>query len=50
MIGGVPAKFIKFKWTIDEILEHESILYPEDERFSREELETIFTQYQKKEK
>lgn len=50
VIGGVPAKFIKFKWTIDEILEHESILYPEDERFSREELETIFTQYQKKEK
>ncbi len=48
IMGGVPAKFIKFKWTIDEILEHEAVLYPEDERFSREELETIFTQYQKK--
>ena len=47
VIGGVPAKFIKFKWTIDEILEHESILYPEEERFSREELESIFVQYQK---
>lgn len=22
--GGVPARFIKFKWTIDEIIEHES--------------------------
>lgn len=48
VIGGVPAKFIKFKWTIDEILEHEAILYPEEERFSRNELEEIFAQYQKK--
>ena len=48
VIGGVPAKFIKFKWTIDEILEHEAALYPEEERFSREELEKIFEQYQKK--
>ena len=37
--GGVPTKPIKFKWTIDQILEHESILYPEEERFSKEELE-----------
>ena len=42
--GGVPAKPIKFKWTIDQILEHESILYPEEERFSREELERIFAE------
>ncbi len=48
VIGGVPAKFIKFKWTIDEILEHEAALYPEEERLSREELETIFEKYQKK--
>ena len=43
--GGVPAKFIKFKWTIDEILEHESKLYPEEERFTREQLEEIFKKY-----
>ena len=48
VIGGVPAKFIKFKWTIDEILEHEVALYPAEERFTREELEVIFAQYQKK--
>lgn len=42
LVGGVPAKFIKFKWSIDEIIRHESILYPEDERFSRDELEKIF--------
>jgi len=40
--GGVPAKVIKFYWTIDEILEHESKLYPENERYSRNELEKIF--------
>ena len=42
--GGVPAKPIKFKWTIDQILEHESMLYPEEERFSREQLEKIFAE------
>ena len=47
LIGGVPAKFIKFKWTIDEILEHEAALYPAEERFSREELEKIFESYKK---
>ena len=36
--GGVPAKLIKFYMTIDEILKHEAELYPESERFSREEL------------
>ena len=44
---GVPAKPIKFKWTIDEILQHEQQLYDPDERFSRKELEEIFTKYQK---
>lgn len=36
---GNPAKVIKFKWSIDDILKHERMLYPEDERFTREELE-----------
>ena len=36
---GNPAKVIKFKWSIDDILKHESMLYPENERFTREELE-----------
>lgn len=42
--GGVPAKTIKFRFTIDEILEHERILYPEDKRYTREELEKIFAE------
>ncbi len=41
IVGGVPAKVLKFYWTINQILEHESSLYPENERFSREELESI---------
>lgn len=41
-VAGIPAKFIKFRWTIDEILLHERNLYPENKRYSREELESIF--------
>lgn len=46
--GGVPAKFIKFYWTIDRILEHEEKLYPESERYTRIQLEEIFAKWQKK--
>ena len=42
--GGVPAKPIKIKWTMEQILEHESILYPENERYSKEQLEKINTE------
>ena len=45
IVGGVPAKVIKFKWNIDEILEHESKLYPPKERFTREQLEEYFDKY-----
>ena len=48
--GGVPAKPIKFKWTIDQILEHEANLYPEEERFSREQLERIFAETKTRDK
>lgn len=39
--GGVPAKVIKFKWTVEQILEHEAKLYPENERLSKKYLEQI---------
>ena len=45
--GGIPAKVIKFYWTVDEILEHEAKLYQECERFTREDLETIFAKFYK---
>lgn len=40
--GGVPARFKKFYWDIDTIMEHEAKCYPEEERYSREELMKIF--------
>ena len=46
--GGVPAKFIKFYWTIEQILEHEVKLYSEEERYTREQLEDIFVKWQKR--
>lgn len=36
--GGIPAKVIKFYWTIEQIMEHEEKIYPENERMSKEEL------------
>lgn len=45
--GGVPAKVIKLYWSIDQILNHERILYPESERLSIEELNQFFDQYKK---
>lgn len=38
VIGGVPAKVLKFRFTIDEVLEHERTLYPETEKHSIAEL------------
>lgn len=43
--GGVPAKPLKFYWSVDQIMEHEAQLYPINERYSRTELESIFTNY-----
>lgn len=41
VVGGVPARVIKFYWKVDDILEHEAKLYRESDRLSKEELETI---------
>lgn len=43
IVGGVPAKVLKFYWTIDQILEHELTLYPKEERLSKENLKDILT-------
>lgn len=47
VVGGVPAKHIKFYWTIDQIIEHEEKLYPKDERYSRNDLQSFFYQFEK---
>lgn len=45
IVGGVPAKVIKFYWNIDQIIEHEKSLYSEEERYSRKQLEALFEPY-----
>lgn len=45
LVVGTPAKIVGVKFSIDQILEHERILYPENERFSREYLEELFETY-----
>lgn len=42
--GGVPGRPLKAKYTIDEILKHEELLYKEEDRYTREELEKIFAE------
>ena len=45
LVVGSPAKIVGVKFSIDQILEHEKLLYPENERFSKEYLEELFSQY-----
>lgn len=47
IVGGIPAKVLKFRFTIDEILQHEKELYPENKRYSREQLVEFFAKFQK---
>lgn len=44
IIGGVPARVLKRRFTIEQILEHERLLYPEHERFTREQIEKMWTE------
>lgn len=38
IMGGVPAKIIRFRWNIEDIIKHESIAYTADKRLPTEEL------------
>jgi acetyltransferase-like isoleucine patch superfamily enzyme len=39
VVGGVPAKIIKYRWSVDEILKHEEILYPPQKRLLKGQLQ-----------
>lgn len=41
IIGGVPAKVLKFRWGIEDILKHEEFIYPVNERLTVDELTEI---------
>lgn len=38
IVGGIPAKVLKYRFTIEKALEHEQILYPENKRYPKEYL------------
>ena len=48
IVGGVPVKIIRFRFTVDEIIEHEIKLYPLGVRLDREELLKQREQYEQK--
>lgn len=47
VVVGSPARIIAVKFSVDQIIEHEKVLYPENERYSREYLEELFKEYYK---
>lgn len=42
---GSPVRIVASKFTLEQILEHEKALYPEEKRFTREYLEELFQTY-----
>ena len=47
---GNPAKVVKFKWSIDDIIKHENQLYDESERIPRKVLEKNYHEWLNKQK
>lgn len=47
IVGGVPAMVIKHYWTVEQIIEHENKLYPENERLELKDIEEFVTKYSK---
>lgn len=45
VVAGNPAKIIACRFTVEQILRHESILYPLKERMSRQEIEELHETY-----
>lgn len=38
IVGGTPAKVLKYRWEVESILEHEKLVYPSDLRYTEEYL------------
>ena len=45
VVVGIPAKIVAVKFSIEQILDHERILYKEEDRMSINELEDLFRNY-----
>lgn len=44
VVAGVPARIIATRFSIEQILCHEAMLYPVEERMSKEQLEVLFNE------
>ena len=45
IVGGLPARVLKWRFTIDEVLEHERQLYPTEKRYTRQQLEAMRAEF-----
>lgn len=41
IVGGVPAKLLKWRWSVEDILRHEEIVYAPEKRFSAQYLQQL---------
>lgn len=46
IIGGVPAKILKYRFNIDEIIKHEMLLYPSEKRYRKKDIEKFIVKYE----
>lgn len=42
IVGGVPAKVLKVRWSREEIIRHEAVLYTAEQRLSNAVIEQLF--------
>ena len=45
VVTGIPARITAVRFSIEQILEHEKLLYKEEERLKREYLNKLFSDY-----
>ena len=50
VVAGIPAKIIAVKFSKNQIMEHESILYKPEDRMSENEIEKLFDEHYKEKK
>jgi acetyltransferase-like isoleucine patch superfamily enzyme len=43
IVGGAPARVLKWRWSIDEIIAREETLYPPERRLRAEQFQTRIT-------
>lgn len=41
IVAGNPARLLRFRWDLETILEHERLLYPQNQRLTRQELDAL---------